>query len=157
MIRDRQENRPDPHSLPLSRQFFVLGALAVVATAAGIVFLGFTILAHGEARAQVPPPLSHFIPPRQQLAALEIEPVKLGIVHDAVGDRTAATIPARAVIYQGDAARVWVAGDDGSLSLREVTLGAALGDAMEVRRGLSPGEKIITNGSLFTDPALIGQ
>jgi hypothetical protein len=140
------------------RPLLALGALAVIATA-GLSFMGFAFFGDGGVNAQAKePPLSHFIPPRQQLSALAIEPVKLGIFHDRdEPDRTAPAIPAKAVMYAGDATRVWVAGNDGSLALRDVTLGATSGDQVEVTRGLSAGEKIVTNGALFTDQAMIGQ
>jgi hypothetical protein len=60
-------------------------------------------------------------------------------------------------MYAGDAAQVWVAGNDGSLALRDVSLGATAGEQVEVTRGLSAGEKIVTNGTPFADRALIGQ
>jgi membrane fusion protein, heavy metal efflux system len=69
----------------------------------------------------------------------------------------APAIPAKAVIYEGDAARVWVAGNDGSLALRDVTLGRANGEQLEVTRGLSGGEKIVTSGALFIDRAASGE
>jgi cobalt-zinc-cadmium efflux system membrane fusion protein len=69
----------------------------------------------------------------------------------------APAIPARAVIYEGDTARVWVAGSDGSLALRDVTLGRANGDRLEVTRGLASGEKIVTSGALFIDRAASGE
>jgi cobalt-zinc-cadmium efflux system membrane fusion protein len=69
----------------------------------------------------------------------------------------APAIPARAVIYEGDTARVWVAGNDGSLALRDVTLGRANGDRLEVTRGLTSGEKIVTSGALFIDRAANGE
>jgi cobalt-zinc-cadmium efflux system membrane fusion protein len=69
----------------------------------------------------------------------------------------APAIPARAVIYEGDTARVWVAGNDGSLALRDVTLGRTNGDRLEVTRGLASGEKIVTSGALFIDRAANGE
>ena len=69
----------------------------------------------------------------------------------------APAIPARAVIYEGDTARVWVAGNDGSLALRDVTLGRTNGDRLEVTRGLTSGEKIVTSGALFIDRAANGE
>jgi cobalt-zinc-cadmium efflux system membrane fusion protein len=61
------------------------------------------------------------------------------------------------VIYEGDTARVWVAGNDGSLALRDVTLGRSNGDRLEVTRGLTSGEKIVTSGALFIDRAANGE
>jgi multidrug efflux pump subunit AcrA (membrane-fusion protein) len=251
VMSEQQENRATPYALPHRQQVLVLGALAaVVSCAAAILFLGGAIFGHGEAKAQaVQPQLSRFIPPKQQLAALEIEPVPLRVFHDEVitdgtiasnggfapaggnglgahvwlvanlreedapkvhlGDdiemkmaaypgrvfksklgymaplidpntrrlvvealvpnldgtlranmpataiikggpgNAAPAIPARAVIYEGDTARVWVASNDGSLALRDVTLGRSNGDRLEVTRGLTGGEKIVTSGAPF--------
>jgi multidrug efflux pump subunit AcrA (membrane-fusion protein) len=265
VMSEQQENRATPPALPRRQQVLILGALAAVASlAAAILFLGGAILGHGEARAQAAQPqLSRFIPPKQQLAALEIEPVPLYVFHNEVitdgtiaanggfapaggggaifsigngahvwliadvreedapkvhlGDdievkvaaypaqlfksrlgymaplidpnthrlvvgalvpnpdgtlrpnmsatvvikggqgRAAPAIPSRAVIYEGDTARVWVAGNDGSLALRDVTLGRTNGDRLEVTRGLSGGEKIVTSGALFIDRAASGE
>ena len=145
------------HSRTGRRPLLALGALAMIA-AAGLLFMGVAFLGQGGTSAQAKePPLSHFIPPRQQLAALEIEPVKLGTFASRdETTRTAPEIPAKAVMYAGDAARVWVAGNDGSLALRDVTLGSASGDRVEVRRGLSVGERIVTNSTLFSGRALTG-
>jgi multidrug efflux pump subunit AcrA (membrane-fusion protein) len=246
---EQQENRATLYALPRRQQVLILGALAaVVSCAAAILFLGGAVFGHGEAKA-AQPQLSRFIPPKQQLAALEIEPVPLRIFHNEVitdgtiaanggfapaggnnpgahvwlvanvreedaskvhlGDdiemkvaaypgrvfksklgymaslidpnthrlvvgalvpnpdgtlradmtataiiksgpgNVAPAIPARAVIYEGDTARVWVASNDGSLALRDVTLGRSDGDRLEVTRGLTSGEKIVTSGAPF--------
>jgi len=66
----------------------------------------------------------------------------------------AAAIPRNAVVYDGNATRVWVARDDKSIELRPIELGMTAGSMVEVRDGLRPGERIITKGSLFmTRPA----
>ena len=149
-MRNERENRAHRQDL-LRRKSVILGAVAAVALfAAASVFLGNALFGH----AQAAQPLSRFIPPRQQLAMLEIQPVRLGVFHDK-GDaegHAAPIIPAKAVIYEGDdSAKVWVAANDGSLSLRDVRLGAAAGEDVEVTRGLSAGEKIVTSGTPFTD------
>jgi len=69
----------------------------------------------------------------------------------------APAIPAKAVIYEGDTARIWVAGNDGSLALRDVTLGRTNGDQLEVTKGLAGGERIVTSGALFIDRAASGE
>ena len=69
----------------------------------------------------------------------------------------APAIPARAVIYEGDSTRIWVAANDGSLALRDVTLWRTNGDQLEVTKGLSGGEKIVTSGALFIDRAASGE
>jgi cobalt-zinc-cadmium efflux system membrane fusion protein len=62
------------------------------------------------------------------------------------------------VIYEGDAARVWVVDGDGkSLELRNVQLGLINGRMMQVLQGLKVGEKVVTKGSLFIDRAASGE
>jgi cobalt-zinc-cadmium efflux system membrane fusion protein len=65
----------------------------------------------------------------------------------------APAIPREAIIYEGDVARVWVALDDKSIELRQVRLGRADGQVVEVLDGLKPGDRVITKGSLFIDRA----
>lgn len=65
-------------------------------------------------------------------------------------------VPRGAVIYEGDAARVWVARDDHSIELRHVKLGLTNDRMVEVVDGLQLGERVITKGSLFIDRAASG-
>lgn len=68
----------------------------------------------------------------------------------------AISVPQGAVVYDGTAARVFVARDDGTLEARPVQLGRQNGDRLEVISGLTAGEKIVTSGSLFIDRAAKG-
>jgi cobalt-zinc-cadmium efflux system membrane fusion protein len=68
----------------------------------------------------------------------------------------AATAPAvlqRAIVYEGDTARVWVAEDDGTIAARSVRVGQIVDGMVEILGGLSPGEKVVTSGALFIDRA----
>jgi cobalt-zinc-cadmium efflux system membrane fusion protein len=65
-------------------------------------------------------------------------------------------IPRDAVIYEGDGARVWVAHDDKTVERRSITPGLVDGGMIQVMRGLQPGEKVVTKGSLFIDRAAAG-
>ena len=70
------------------------------------------------------------------------------------GDRSEADTPAvprNAVIYEGDAARLWVAHDDHSIELRQIKIGLSDGKLMQVLSGLRVGEKVVTKGALFID------
>ncbi|MDH7799531.1 MULTISPECIES: efflux RND transporter periplasmic adaptor subunit [unclassified Beijerinckia] len=58
-----------------------------------------------------------------------------------------------AIIYEGDAARVWVARSDGAIELRRIKPGLANGDLIQVTSGITANEKVITRGSLFIDRA----
>ena len=71
-------------------------------------------------------------------------------------DRPAVGVPKQALIYEGDKVRLWVAHDDKSIELRQITTGLINGDLVEVLTNLSPGEKVVTKGSLFIDRAASG-
>ena len=66
-------------------------------------------------------------------------------------------VPESAVVFEGDTARVWVAGDNGTLGLRNITVGRRSGNMLEVVAGLNIGEKIVTSGTLFIDRAARGE
>jgi len=72
------------------------------------------------------------------------------------GDETVAPgVPQSAVVFDGEATRVYVVRNDGTVALRSVKLGRARDDGMvEVVSGLAAGEKIITGGTLFIDRAI---
>lgn len=74
----------------------------------------------------------------------------------SAGDRSAVGVPKQALIYEGDQVRVWVVRDDKSIELRQIKVGLANGDLVEVKGNLSPGEQIVTKGSLFIDRAASG-
>jgi len=66
---------------------------------------------------------------------------------------TAPAVPQSAVVYEGDTARVWVAGEDGTIAARSVRVGQITDGMVEVLAGLSAGEKVVTSGALFLDRA----
>jgi cobalt-zinc-cadmium efflux system membrane fusion protein len=65
-------------------------------------------------------------------------------------------IPRSAVIYEGDAARLWVAHDDHSIELRRIKIGLSNGKMMQVLSGVRVGEKVVTKGTLFIDRTASG-
>jgi cobalt-zinc-cadmium efflux system membrane fusion protein len=65
-------------------------------------------------------------------------------------------IPRDAVIYEGSAARIWVAHDDRTIERRSITPGLVDGRMIQVLKGVRPGEKVVTKGSLFIDRAAAG-
>lgn len=71
-------------------------------------------------------------------------------------DRRAVAAPKSALIHEGDKVRLWVAASDKSIELRQVQTGLTNGDLVEIRDNLSPGETIVTKGSLFIDRAASG-
>jgi cobalt-zinc-cadmium efflux system membrane fusion protein len=66
---------------------------------------------------------------------------------------TLPAVPPDAIIYEGDTARVWVALPDGMLAARAVTTGRTQAGLVEIRKGLKPGERVVTRGTLFIDRA----
>lgn len=67
---------------------------------------------------------------------------------------TGVTVPASAVIHEGDTARVWVAGPGRVLKARAVQLGnAGGGGTVQVVAGLRPGERVVTAGAIFVNEA----
>jgi cobalt-zinc-cadmium efflux system membrane fusion protein len=66
---------------------------------------------------------------------------------------TAPAVPQEAIVYEGERARVWVAGDGDTLALREIRTGRTSDGLVEVLAGLSAGEKVVTSGTVFIDRA----
>jgi len=70
------------------------------------------------------------------------------------GEATIApAVPQGAIVYEGEQARVWVAGEGDTLALREIRTGRTSDGMVEFRAGLSPGEKVVTSGTVFIDRA----
>jgi len=66
---------------------------------------------------------------------------------------TAPAVPLSAIVYEGEQARVWVAGDGETLALREIRTGRTADGMVEALVGLSAGEKVVTSGTVFIDRA----
>ena len=62
-----------------------------------------------------------------------------------------AVVPRAAIQAIGSRSVVYVAadGDEGRFIERAVTVGAPVGDAVEVIEGLKPGERVVSEGSFF--------
>jgi membrane fusion protein, heavy metal efflux system len=68
----------------------------------------------------------------------------------------AATAPAvsqRVIVYEGDSARGWVAGADGTIAGRSARVGQIAGGIIGILAGLSQGEKDATSGAASIDRA----
>jgi Cu(I)/Ag(I) efflux system membrane fusion protein len=59
------------------------------------------------------------------------------------------SVPADAVLESGNGARVFVERKDGSFESREVMTGAHFADGVQILRGLSAGEKVVTSGTFL--------
>jgi membrane fusion protein, heavy metal efflux system len=74
------------------------------------------------------------------------------------GDNAVA-VPRDAIIYEGEAARVWVVRDkdsDKAIELQRIKVGLTDGNTIEVLNGLAPGDRVITRGGLFIDRVAAG-
>jgi membrane fusion protein, heavy metal efflux system len=68
---------------------------------------------------------------------------------------TALAVPAEAVIYEGEQARVWVADPATHLIRpRAIRAGRSANGRVEVLSGLAPGETVVVRGALFVDQAV---
>ena len=100
------------------------------------------------------------VDPQTRTAGVRVEvanpgaTLKLGMYADvaittAAADQSAVTLPRSAVQTVGSRQAVYVAGDAGTFTEREVQLGDASGDQVEVRSGIQPGDRVVTTGSFF--------
>lgn len=84
-----------------------------------------------------------------------LRPNMFATAHLSEGPTTSAvTVPAQAVLYEGNDAHVWVAHPERhSLSLRQIKTGTSTGALVTVTQGLMPGERVVSAGSVFIDRA----
>ena len=80
-----------------------------------------------------------------------LRPEMFANVAIVTGAASSPSLPRHALIYEGDAARVWVAGQDHSLELRRISTGLTNGGYVQVLAGLRAGELVVTQGGLFVD------
>ncbi len=72
---------------------------------------------------------------------------------DAGPGEQAIGVPSAAVIYEGDTARVWIAGPGRTLALRQIKAGRTQDGEVEVLSGLKPHDKVVSSGAIFIDRA----
>lgn len=104
-------------------------------------------------------PNTHRLPVRAEVANPDgaLKPEMFANFSITTGDDVAApAVPEDAVVYEGESARVWVAREDKSLALREIRVGRVSEGRVEVLSGLSPGDTVVSGGSLFIDRAAKG-
>jgi len=110
--------------------------------------------------APVIDPATHRLAVRATLdnADLALKPDMLAIAElQTARPAPALSVPARAVVYDGADAHVFVADlAHKTLAIRPVTLGQAARDQIEVISGLRAGETIVASGAVFIDRALTG-
>jgi cobalt-zinc-cadmium efflux system membrane fusion protein len=84
----------------------------------------------------------------------KLKPEMFANVSIMIGDELSSpAVPRSAIIYEGETAKAWVVGQDRSLVLKTVKTGLVQEKVIQVLSGLSPGDQVITRGSLFIDKA----
>jgi cobalt-zinc-cadmium efflux system membrane fusion protein len=74
----------------------------------------------------------------------------------AAGEERVAAVPSTALTHEGNQLSVWVAHDDRTIELRGIKIGPVSGVMVQVLDGLTPGERVITGGSLVVARAAPG-
>ncbi len=101
---------------------------------------------------------THRLPVRAEIDNLDgaLKPEMFANFRILTGDATESpAVPEQAVVYEGDAAHVWVLDRDGLLTYRAVRIGRHSDGLVEVLEGLKPAERIVTRGGLFIDQVAV--
>jgi cobalt-zinc-cadmium efflux system membrane fusion protein len=100
--------------------------------------------------------VTHRVPVRAEIENRDraLKPEMFATFRIQTSDATQSpAIPEAAVVYEGDAAHVWVVQGEGLLAYRPIRTGRDNDGLVEVLEGLKPGERIVTKGGLFIDQA----
>lgn len=81
----------------------------------------------------------------------DLRPEMFGEVVLQLGSREALMVPVDAVIDSGTAKVVFIAQDDGKFTPRTIELGQSNGDFVEVLKGLTLGERVVTRANFLLD------
>jgi membrane fusion protein, heavy metal efflux system len=101
-------------------------------------------------------PVTHRLPVRAEIDNRDgaLKPEMFANFRILTSDATESpAVPAAAVIFEGEAAHVWVVAGDALLELRAIHAGRSNDGLVEVLDGLKPGERVVTKGGLFIDQA----
>ncbi len=101
-------------------------------------------------------PLTHRLPVRAEIDNRDgaLKPDMFANFRILTGSASESpAVPEDAVVYEGEAAHVWMALADGTLSYRAIRTGRRNDGLVEVLEGLKPGDRVVTKGSLFIDQA----
>ena len=106
-------------------------------------------------------PVTHRLPVRATVAnpdgALKPQMFAAFVITRDLAAGAGVVVPARAVIHEGDTARVWVLTPDGLLHGREVVAGDTEGGFTRILQGLRLGDRVVTSGALFVNEAGLNQ
>lgn len=103
-------------------------------------------------------PGTHRLPVRAEIDNRDgaLKPEMFANFRILTGDDTQSpAVPEAAVVYEGDAAHVWVVAGENLLSYRAIRTGRSNDGLVEVLGGLQPGERIVTKGGLFIDQVAV--
>lgn len=120
---------------------------------------GRTFAARVRYVAPVVDPTTHRIFVRSEVANPDglLKPGMFGTIVISTGPASPSLgVSEDAVIYEGDTARVWIAGPNKTLALRYVRTGKTVDGVVQVLGGLEPGDRVVTSGTVFIDRALRG-
>jgi cobalt-zinc-cadmium efflux system membrane fusion protein len=108
--------------------------------------------------AAVLDPVTHRLPVRAEIENRDaaLKPEMFANFRILTSDASnSPAVPESAVVYEGDAAHVWVLGGDDLLAYRPIKPGRNNDGLVEVLDGLKPGERIVTKGGLFIDQVAV--
>src|SRR6202162_2356024 len=103
-------------------------------------------------------PTTHRLPVRAEIDNRDgaLKPEMFATFRILTGDTAEApAVPKGAVVYEGNAAHVWVAAGEGLLAYRAIRTGRSNDGLVEVLDGLKPGERVVTKGGLFIDQVAV--
>jgi cobalt-zinc-cadmium efflux system membrane fusion protein len=103
-------------------------------------------------------PATHRLPVRAEIDNRDgaLKPEMFASFRILTGDATQSpAVPEGAVVYEGDAAHVWVLAGEGLLAYRAIRTGRSNDGLIEVLDGLKAGEQVVTKGGLFIDQAAV--
>jgi cobalt-zinc-cadmium efflux system membrane fusion protein len=101
-------------------------------------------------------PNTHRLPVRAEVENADgvLKPEMFANFNIIIGDPVdSPAVPQEGVVYEGETARVWIAGKDKTLSLRQIRPGWVQDGMVQVLEGVQAGEQVVTSGSLFIDRA----
>jgi cobalt-zinc-cadmium efflux system membrane fusion protein len=103
-------------------------------------------------------PVTHRLPVRAEMDNRDgaLKPEMFANFRILTSDATESpSVPEAAVVYEGEAAHVWVVAADGMLIYRAIRPGRSNDGLVEVLDGLKSGERVVTKGGLFIDQAAV--
>jgi membrane fusion protein, heavy metal efflux system len=81
--------------------------------------------------------------------SVELKPAMFGSIRLLRSSAKGILVPATAVIREGTTAYVYVGDGNGRYKRRSVSPGRTLGDSLELKSGVKPGDTIVTQGALL--------